>query len=362
MTALHKLYTDPYWYTYIPSPAEFGGLSSLLATKFDSNLTNMVSNDTVPLEAARIRRRIFSEVIYSALGKIDIAEQQSIQGDTLLVKRRVLVNFETAITICVTLWTSSFLLVLIAWLSSPRNRPLGVISDPGTIVGAASLIASSSTELQTAFQDIDPLGQTVLGNSNYYNHRGTINNVHIRTHPKSSQKGKTPWFKGFYCRNKIACSSHEDKTSAYRLRYILSMLFLFVFVLVAIGVMKKFATSSRLDQTLSVYQASVKVAGRLGAFAPFSVFPTLIAITVGLWWDSVDSALRFHQPLISMKAASTQASRGLAITYQSSYWVWAALKASLNGHWLLALVTLGSFLAQVCKSLRRLCCITPVLT
>lgn len=42
---------------------------------------------------------------------------------------------------------------------------------------------------------------------------------------------------------------------------------------------------------------------------------------------------------------------GAAVSYQSSYWLWASAKAAKNKHWLLSLVTFGTVVAQACKYL-----------
>jgi hypothetical protein len=350
ISALHELYTDPYWYTYIPSASTFGGLSALLATQFGGKLENMLSSDKVPDEAARIQRRIFGEAIRSALSRSEFAEEESIQGTVSILERRVVVNFETAITLCAIFWTASIFLALTAWLSSSRKRPLGVVTDPSAFLGAASLIAHSSPEFLASLRDVDSISKQTLGSNKYYTIAGTLHNVQFGVPaPVFDDKRKVSWFS--HRQSSKLKSSQDPKPSAYRLRNVLALFLGLVLVLVAIGVLYELASSSRLDSTLFVYQATVKFAGRLGAFAPFSIFPTIVGIAVSLWWDSLDSALRMHQPIMSMKTASTRASKGLAATYQSKYWVWASLRASLNGHWLLALVTFGTFLAQVCKFL-----------
>jgi hypothetical protein len=93
----------------------------------------------------------------------------------------------------------------------------------------------------------------------------------------------------------------------------------------------------------------VALLGRLGSFAPFSILPTLFAVALGLWWDGIDKNFRILQPFVSMSRAPTKGSKGIYLSYQSSYWLWACAKAASNKHWLLTITTLGTFLSQARK-------------
>jgi hypothetical protein len=122
-----------------------------------------------------------------------------------------------------------------------------------------------------------------------------------------------------------------------------------VALIVAIAVVYKLASKSDLHRGLFTFKINLDSFGHLGSFTPFSIIPTSLAIILGLWWDSLDRAFRRVQPYASMSKSPVQFSRGAGVTYQSSYWLWATGKAAKNKHWLLAFVTLGSFLAQACK-------------
>jgi membrane-bound lytic murein transglycosylase MltF len=68
-----------------------------------------------------------------------------------------------------------------------------------------------------------------------------------------------------------------------------------------------------------------------------------------MWWDAIDKALRTVQPFLSMSKVTTDVRLGAALSYQSSYWLQASIRAATNKHWLLALVTLGTTLSQIRK-------------
>ena len=120
-------------------------------------------------------------------------------------------------------------------------------------------------------------------------------------------------------------------------------------LVVAITVLNRFANRSSLYQSAFTHQTNVALLGRLGSFAPFSILPTLFAVALGLWWDGIDKNFRILQPFVSMSRAPTKGSKGIYLSYQSSYWLWACAKAASNKHWLLTITTLGTFLSQARK-------------
>jgi len=132
---------------------------------------------------------------------------------------------------------------------------------------------------------------------------------------------------------------------------ILSFLALYIAALIiAVAVVYTFSNRSALEGGLFTYRIDLNALGHLGTFTPFSIIPTTLAVLLGLWWNGLDSTFRTIQPYITMSKSPTQIPRGAYVSYQSSYWLWATGKASKNRHWLLALVTLGTFVAQACKS------------
>jgi hypothetical protein len=138
---------------------------------------------------------------------------------------------------------------------------------------------------------------------------------------------------------------------ALRLRTLLALIICLIALVVAIVVLHIFAEHSRLYQTVFVYQSAVTIFKRhLPVVAPFSIVPTAIAVGIGLWWNSLDSILRRLQPYLSQAKTSTRISHGAALSYQSSYWVWASVKAGFNRHWFLCFVTLGTCFSQICMS------------
>jgi hypothetical protein len=131
---------------------------------------------------------------------------------------------------------------------------------------------------------------------------------------------------------------------------LLGLLFYLAALLAALGVIHHFATKSSLQQALFTYRVNSEA---FGSFAPFSIIPTLLGIGVGLWWNALDKSFRTLQPYLAMSRAPVKMARGAGVSYQSSHCLLASGRAVKNKHWLLSLVTLGTFLAQACKRITR---------
>lgn len=81
-----------------------------------------------------------------------------------------------------------------------------------------------------------------------------------------------------------------------------------------------------------------------------------------MWWDAMDKVLRTIQPFLSMSNSTIDVRQGAALSYQASYWFWASIKAALNSHWLLSLVTFGTTICQIRKWFLRNMFICSVLS
>ena len=134
-----------------------------------------------------------------------------------------------------------------------------------------------------------------------------------------------------------------------RTRFIFLFLLILSALAVGLAILHSYAIKGRLYRSAFVYRLSV---GSIKAqVSPFLVTATLLAVSLALCWDIVDRNMRVLQPYLQMAKGPTVTRKGAGLSYQSSYWIWAAGKAASNGHWLLALITFGTTLFQICKSL-----------
>lgn len=108
--------------------------------------------------------------------------------------------------------------------------------------------------------------------------------------------------------------------------------------------------STGILQRLLVTSLNIHIRNReVEALAPYSIIPTLIAISVKLWWESIDQTFRRLQPYVSMARNPTGKLAGASLSYHGTPVGWAAGKAANSRHWLLTLVAIGALLAQICE-------------
>ena len=112
-------------------------------------------------------------------------------------------------------------------------------------------------------------------------------------------------------------------------------------------VLHDLAKREKLYSSAFVYELDIEIFK--ATVSPFSLLGTLIAVGLALWWDAMEKNMRLLQPYLSMAKQPRVVRRGTGLSYQSSYWVGAAVKAASNKDWLLSLVTVGTTLSQVRK-------------
>jgi hypothetical protein len=121
-------------------------------------------------------------------------------------------------------------------------------------------------------------------------------------------------------------------------------------LIICIGILFAFSRGPGLYESAFVYQLNVSIfKSPVATLAPYSIVPTLVAVAVSLWWGSLEETFRRLQPFVTMTKESTAISCGATLSYASSYLLWAAAKAIRKSHWVLALVCMGAFFAQICK-------------
>lgn len=101
------------------------------------------------------------------------------------------------------------------------------------------------------------------------------------------------------------------------------------------------ALFDELDQ--SSEDSTIRVLG------PYSIIPTLLAVSIKIWWESIDQTFRRLQPYVSMARNPTESSRGPNLTYINSPSLWAAGEAVKYRHWLFTLVASGAVFAEICQ-------------
>ncbi|KAF2178151.1 hypothetical protein K469DRAFT_731902 [Zopfia rhizophila CBS 207.26] len=290
---INDITLDANWSTYMFAPSDqvfcgpraptFGGLSSIHASTYNFNSTALVHDADVPERAALIRQRIFGELMHSAFNDAKAFEREKVSGFVSVAERRIVVIAEVVVLLASFFIISSVFLGLVFWLSRLGPRPLNLRSDPSTTSNLISLVASQPEVLR-------PL-------------------MHFDQSTKSQlQAGLTK--NRYFSAPGVIYKMEPALNDAH--------------VASGIAVLYDFAQPSF---TVSVL--------RVSTLAPYSIIPTFLA------------PMRILQPYLAMSQEPTHLKKGAGLSYQSSYWAYAAFKAAKNRHWFLFLVTLGSTLCQI---------------
>ncbi|KAE8162573.1 hypothetical protein BDV40DRAFT_312370 [Aspergillus tamarii] len=319
------------------------GPARLLWVIYKNNFTAMIEDRDRTSRAAEIQQRFFGEMIQSSLTERGACQYLPSQGHVRTVERRVTTTAGPAITLIV-LFFLSFCLLLITWRCSRlQYRPLNLETDPASLAGATSLLlASPRTRL--SFKDFNQASdkelQTLLEGKRYYTDSvalhetipdrcETVNQAMRDSPPESASR--TNWVPG-----------------VLRLPTLLVLLVCLVAVLTAVVVLYHFAQLSQLYGKAFVYQANISIFDKqLSTIGPFSMIPTVIAVCIGLWWSVIDSTFCRLQPYLAMAKRYRPLSESVHLSYQSSYWMWATIKALKNRHWMLVWVTLGTAISPI---------------
>ncbi|KAB8232676.1 DUF3433 domain-containing protein [Aspergillus alliaceus] len=345
---MRDLTLDPEWSSYMltlgfEKPPSLHGPSTLLWVLYDNNLTAMVEDENVAIRAGEIQQRFFGEMLQSSLIEQGASQYIPIQGHVKTVERRVTATAGPAITLIILLFISSCLL-LVAWRCSRlQHRPLNLKTDPSSSAGVTSLVVDSP-RTRFSFKDLSQASdkelQGLLKGKRYYTDSKALHEmdsdqaeVANTTTGKSSPGSatKTNWV-----------------PRVLRLPTLLALLLCLVVVLVGVVVLYHFAQLSKLYKKAFVYQASISIFNKqVSTVGPFSMVPTLIAVGIGLWWGAIDNNFCRLQPFLAMAKRYRPLSESVYLSYQSSYWMWATIKAILNRHWMLVLVTLGTAVSPI---------------
>ncbi|KAJ5693135.1 hypothetical protein N7462_002558 [Penicillium macrosclerotiorum] len=330
---------DSSWPTYMISilwsnTAVLGGPSVLLGALYDYNMTALVNSPDWVSSAAKAQQRYFGEVLQTALLHEGASQTTALQGVIHDIESRVVVQAGPAIALGV-LFGASFVLLLVVWWGAQlRRRPLNLKDDPASTLGVACLMAQND-RVRSGFQVFrQPSGKHL---------REMLHGQWFYTDPH----GLTRYNPGEAAR-RGGTQSENGTPRLLRLPALLALITVLLVVGAGIAVLWHFAESVGLYEKAFVYQVDISfLSNSMSSVVPISIVPTLIAAIIGLWWNAIDEKFRHLQPYLAMLENNPPLARGAGLSYQSSFWMWACVKAALNQHWLLSLLTLGSTLSPV---------------
>ena len=129
-------------------------------------------------------------------------------------------------------------------------------------------------------------------------------------------------------------SPHDWRPTILRRWTGVGLIMLLLALIICIGILFAFSHGPGLYESAFVYQLNVSIfKSPVATLAPYSIVPTLVAVTVSLWWGSLEETFRRLQPFVTMTKEPTAISCGATLSYASSYLLWAAAKAISKRHW-----------------------------
>jgi len=119
--------------------------------------------------------------------------------------------------------------------------------------------------------------------------------------------------------------------------------------LTSIAVLYRFSSTSGIHQRFLTYQHHFSVFDAAATFTPYSILPTLLAVTIKLWFSAIGDALKRLQPYVSMLKAPTPLANSVLIEYANTPLALISSKAIRSSHLILAIVGVAAFASEACK-------------
>ena len=339
-----SLFLNPNWTYHLTninaSPPVVSGPAALLAAVHNFSMQHMIADPNILKTATAIKQRYLGEVVQDALSVRAEADNVSNVGQRFNVRRRVTAVGIAAVTLGLVLALQLALILGLYFASRASRRPLELFQDPASSLATAALLSGKLAEEGTR-----PTLTSVKSLAN--------SPIHACTRYRLRANRLTPMQNDDQLDSDAGSSNTLKPGSGWlprRLRWptMLTLLVVLGFVLAAVSALYTYSRKSPLYQTFFVYQASVTIgSNNLGDFGPIPVITTLIAVMFGLWISSQETAMRRLQPFIAMSQGPQSLRNGAALSYESTYSLWAAVKAGSRGHWLLAVLALAGFLTQI---------------
>jgi hypothetical protein len=310
------------WNKYMPGYgdlAAFEGVSGLLAKPFKNNQTDMLTNATLPFEASRLRRRFLGELLLSSVLEADVPVLESVTGQILLPEKQTMIVPEVAIPLALLFFLAACYFSVMAWVASTGRRPLHLSTDPATTTGTTSLVTANSslaTKLRALESSDRGSVRNMMDTEAYTLHANTITRkaqtMEVTTGMTSPRpdKGVRRWFKGSTPKKTV----HSDwRPTMLHKRWLATFLTALIAIATTLLVLRKLAIEERLNRTAFVYQVDLGLFDT--SFSPHSVITALIAVATALSWDGIDKPMRTLQPYLSMSRGSSEAPRGVLLSY-----------------------------------------------
>ncbi|KAI1425350.1 hypothetical protein F5Y12DRAFT_714398 [Xylaria sp. FL1777] len=328
------------------------GPAIMLSALYDFSPEQMVTDPSFIRNVGRVKKRFFGELLRDVFDTVSGGDTVGIAGTIIDTKRRVVVVSSVAIILEISLFLQIILLSTVLITTRLSRRPLGLFADPAPPIRVAKLISNEAGTLQS----LDSLHSTYskdlelsLSDKRYLLSQGRIRLI-AHESPGRLTNMPTSQKQGSYQRSLLNSAHREKQSHTFSIRMFVILILLLLTILTAIAYLYWYSDAVGLYQTAFVYAFDISVGGLdLGDVNPASLITTIVAVSIGLWWASLDTTLRRIQPylVLAKKSITRSGSEGALISYISSYLLWATWRALKRSHWVLALVCTGAFLSEI---------------
>ncbi|KAI3342654.1 hypothetical protein F4824DRAFT_115259 [Ustulina deusta] len=328
------------------------GPAILLSALYDFSPEKMVTDASFIQNLGRVKRRFFGELLRDVFGTASDGDTIKTAGTIVDTRRRVVVVSSVAIVLEVSLFLQILLLSTVLITTRLSRRPLGLFVDPAPPIRVAKLISSEAGTLQSLESLHDTSSKELavsLSEKKYLLSQGQIR-LMTPEGPEGLPNMSTSQKQGSYQHTPLDSTHPAKQSYAFSIWMFIILVSLLSTTLTAIAYLYWYSDAVGLYQTAFVYAFDISVGGLdLGDVNPASLITTIVAVSIGLWWGSLDTTLRRIQPylVLAKRPITRSGSEGVSIAYISSYLLWASYRAMKRSHWVLALVCTGAFLSEI---------------
>ncbi|KAI1745585.1 hypothetical protein F4680DRAFT_455708 [Xylaria scruposa] len=342
------------WNTHLTaSDITTEGPGGLLAALYDFSPDRILADTTEQRRNVRqrIKGRFFGELLRNCFDDNQLHDPAETPGLIITSPRRLVVVSAVAITLEVALVIILASLLAAFVLTRPTRRPLGLDADPTSAMSIAKLLPDDMNTVQS-FSKIpattEEKSKLPALTYRYGMDQGKLRLISqeslVSVHNRDSVSTETQTQQ-----DQESMDLKSMKTSTvFGIWPLIVLIIILTIVMIVILTLYIYSQGHELYQKAFVYSVSVSVKGvDLGDVNPASIITTLVAVTIGLWWGSLDTNLRRAQPFLALATGPVNGFKGASTSYRSSYLLWASARAARRKHWLLFLVCTGAFLSQI---------------
>ncbi|KAI1149194.1 hypothetical protein F4825DRAFT_453736 [Nemania diffusa] len=349
---------DTKWSVHLKKPlisqrAYASGPAILSSALYDYSPEQMIADPSFIQNLGRVRQRFLGEQLRDVFNTASDGDVTKAAGTIVDTRRRVVVVSSVAIILEISLFLQLILLLAVLITTRLSRRPLGLFVDPAPPIRVAKLISSDAGTLRSldglhGASSSHELARS-LSDKRYGLSRGQIHLMSPEG-PDSLSNMSILQKHGSYQQTQLDSTYSEKQSAAFSIWMFIILVFLLSTTLAAIAYLYWYSDAFGLHQTAFVYAFDISVGGLdLGNVNPASLVTTIVAVSISLWWGSIETALRRIQPylVLANRPITKSGSEGVSISYISSYLLWATWRAMKRSHWVLALVCTGAFLSEI---------------